>query len=220
MSQGERSSGGRYDAVVFDLLTALLDSWSLWTRVAGDAETGRRWRRRYLDVTYAAGHYQPYDALVARSAVEAQLPARLAGELIARWDEVEPWPEVASVLAPLQRRIPLAVVTNCSESLARRAVARTGIEFPVVVSAERAGWYKPSPQPYRQALAELGVEPGRALFVAGSMFDIGGASAVGMPVAWHDRLGLQKEYRGPAPLVRWSDLRPLPVQLGLAAAGL
>jgi hypothetical protein len=26
----------RYDAVLFDLLTALLDSWTLWTEVAGE----------------------------------------------------------------------------------------------------------------------------------------------------------------------------------------
>ncbi|WP_395708628.1 hypothetical protein [Reyranella sp.] len=38
----------RYDAVVFDLLTVLLDSWSLWNDVAGSAEAGLAWRRRYL----------------------------------------------------------------------------------------------------------------------------------------------------------------------------
>ena len=27
----------RYDAVLFDLLTALIDSWALWNRVAGTA---------------------------------------------------------------------------------------------------------------------------------------------------------------------------------------
>ena len=42
----------RYDAVLFDLLTALLDSWSLWNDVAGDADAGRRWRAEYLRITY------------------------------------------------------------------------------------------------------------------------------------------------------------------------
>jgi len=45
----------RYDAVVFDLLTALLDSWTLWNSVAGSAEDGMRWRRRYLEITYGCG---------------------------------------------------------------------------------------------------------------------------------------------------------------------
>ena len=38
-----------YDAVIFDLLTGLMDSWSLWNAVAGDAETGQRWRHHYLN---------------------------------------------------------------------------------------------------------------------------------------------------------------------------
>src|SRR6266511_6048221 len=38
-----------YDAVIFDLPTALLDSWTLWNRVAGSAEDGARWRRKYLE---------------------------------------------------------------------------------------------------------------------------------------------------------------------------
>ncbi|MFT6582377.1 MAG: hypothetical protein ACJAU6_002821 [Alphaproteobacteria bacterium] len=29
-----------YDAVIFDLLTALLDSWTLWRDVAGSSEAG------------------------------------------------------------------------------------------------------------------------------------------------------------------------------------
>jgi len=35
----------RYDAVVFDLLTALIDSWTLWNFAAGSPEAGLRWRR-------------------------------------------------------------------------------------------------------------------------------------------------------------------------------
>jgi hypothetical protein len=30
----------RYDAVVFDLLTALIDSWTLWNAVAGSQAAG------------------------------------------------------------------------------------------------------------------------------------------------------------------------------------
>jgi len=32
----------RYDAVLFDLLTALLDSWTLWKGVASSKESGRK----------------------------------------------------------------------------------------------------------------------------------------------------------------------------------
>ena len=68
----------------------------------------------------------------------------------------------------------LGVVTNCSEKLGAKAVACTGIAFDVVVTAERAGFYKPDPRPYRMALDELGVAAGRCLFVAGSAYDLFG----------------------------------------------
>jgi 2-haloacid dehalogenase len=57
-----------YDAVVFDLLTALIDSWTLWSRAAGSAEDGLRWRREYLALTYAAGPYRPYADIVRQTA--------------------------------------------------------------------------------------------------------------------------------------------------------
>lgn len=31
-------------AVLFDLLTGLINSWTLWDDVAGSQEDGRRWR--------------------------------------------------------------------------------------------------------------------------------------------------------------------------------
>jgi len=59
-----------------------------------------------------------------------------------------------------------------------------------VVTAEEAGYYKPRPEPYRAVLAKLGTAPARTLFVAGSAADVPGAKAVGMPVYWHNRMGL------------------------------
>ena len=48
-----------FDAIVFDLLTALLDSWTLWNDVAGSEEAGRRWRGEYLKLTYECGPLPP-----------------------------------------------------------------------------------------------------------------------------------------------------------------
>ena len=180
----------RYDAVVFDLLTALLDSWTLWNGVAGSPEDGLRWRRRYLDITYGCGAYRPYEALVREAAADAGLPAGCADALDRRWAELAPWPEAPAVLAELAARVPLAVVTNCSERLGRAAARRAGNVFQAVVTAESAGYYKPRPEPYRAALRALDVRPERTLFVAGSAADVPGAHGVGMPVYWHNRIGL------------------------------
>jgi 2-haloacid dehalogenase len=76
------------------------------------------------------------------------------------------------VLERLQRRVALAVATNCSEELGGIAVGKTGIQCAAVVTAERAGFYKPHPRPYLLALEELKVEPTRTLFVAASPADL------------------------------------------------
>ncbi|HZS81269.1 MAG TPA: HAD-IA family hydrolase [Stellaceae bacterium] len=198
-----------YDAVLFDLLTGLLDSWSLWDSVAGGTEDGRRWRGAYLSRTYATGAYRPYEEMVAAAAAEAGLDPALAQRLAARYGELRPWPEVGTVLAALGAKLPLGIVTNCSEALGAKAVACTGIAFATVVTAERAGFYKPDPRPYRLALAELGVEPSRCLFVAGSAYDLFGTAAIGLPTFWHDRIGMTPPEGAPRPLAHHRTLHPL-----------
>lgn len=187
----------RYDAVMFDLLTALLDSWTLWNSVAGSPEAGLAWRRRYLELTYGCGPYRPYEDLVHEAAVDAGLSGAPAATLEARWGELEPWPEAPGVLHRLAAAVPLGVVTNCSVRLGAQATERAGAKFTVVLTAEGAGYYKPRPEPYRAALAALGTAPERTLFVAGSAADVPGAHGVGMPVYWHNRIGLPP--RGDAP---------------------
>jgi 2-haloacid dehalogenase len=180
----------RYDAVVFDLLTALIDSWTLWNDVAGSAEHGLAWRKRYLDLTYGCGAYRPYEALVSEAAAEAGFPRSWAAELEARWEALQPWEGVPDLLNRLGDHVPLAVATNCSNRLGEAAAERTGGRFAVVMTAERCGFYKPRPEPYRAVLAALGTHPARTLFVAGSASDVPGAQGAGMPVYWHNRIGL------------------------------
>jgi 2-haloalkanoic acid dehalogenase type II len=179
----------RYPAALFDLPSALLDSWSLWDALAGGRDAGRRWRLRYLELTYAAGRYEPYLELVARAAADTGLPPSLADALEARWDELRSWPEVPALLAALPTHVKTGVVTNCSEALGLRAARMAG-RFDVVMTAERAGSYKPRSGIYRAALLELGMAPDRVLFIAGSPLDVPGAAALGMDVYWHNRIGL------------------------------
>ena len=199
-----------FDAVLFDLLTALLNSWTLWNTVAGSPEDGRKWRAAYLRCTYETGAYRPYEALVADAAAEVGLSPTLAAQLAGRYGELEPWAEVRDVLGALRREgMALGVATNCSEELAAKAVARTGIDFDAVVTAERAGFYKPNPRPYEMALDELGVEPNRCLFVAGSAYDLFGTSKVGLQTYWHDRIGMAPPRNAPEPIAHQRSLYPL-----------
>ena len=198
-----------YQAVMFDLLTALLNSWSLWNKVVGSERVGFDWRQRYLQLTYQAGPYRSYEGIIKEAAHEVGVPYARAEELIQRWGELEPWPETPQVVYALLEKVPVAVATNASIALANIAVTCLGITIPTVVTAEEAGYYKPQPQPYRMALDRLQCPAESVLFVAGSAADVPGASAVGMPVFWHNRMRLSPVEARVQPLYAADSLWPL-----------
>jgi 2-haloalkanoic acid dehalogenase type II len=199
-----------YDAIGFDLLTALLDTWSLWSDVAGGRELGMRWHAASQAMLRGQA-YLPFENIVRDSARDAGTSPAQAEEMLRRWGEFEPWPDTPGVLAQLRgyRRF---IVTNCSRRLGTLAAKRAG-EFELVVTAEEAGAYKPDPRPYRLALATLGLEPARVLFVAGSAHDVGGAARVGMDVYWANRGNVAAPPDASA-LVTSPDLLALPELVG------
>lgn len=202
----------RYDAVLFDLLTALLDSWTLWAEVTGDPRSARRWRERYLALTFSTSRYVAYESLVTRAAVMEGLDPALARRLTQRYGQLRPWPETPRVLTAIAATMPIGTVTNCSDELGHRAADLIGVPFDVVVTAQSAGAYKPQPEPYRRALDALGLTAERVLFVAGSPYDIPGADRVGMDVWWHNRGGMPAR-PGPRPIAEHRSLDPLPALL-------
>lgn len=196
----------RYDAVGFDLLTALLNTWALWDEVAGGHDAGHRWHAA-SQAMLRGRDYRPFEDIVRDSAREAGIAADRAETLLSRWGDFSPWPDVPDALAALPP-LPRFIVTNCSERLGALAAARAGA-FDLVMTAERAGAYKPDPRPYRAALDALGLDPTRVLFVAGSAHDVGGAGRIGMDVYWANRGGVAAPEDGRA-LREAPDMRGLP----------
>jgi len=195
-------------AIVFDLLTALLDSWTLWdaSTPSGASEEGRPWRHRYLELTFSlpGGIYVPYEDCVRQAAQDVGLPASAADALIRGWANLRAWPEVASVLPQLRSKgYKLGVVTNCSLRLGTiatqcaEAAASTGSEgrftFDSTMTAEESGFYKPTREAYHALLSKMGLEASNVLFVAGSSGDVQGATDAGMRVVWHNKVGLPKK---------------------------
>jgi 2-haloacid dehalogenase len=203
------SASQPFDAVVFDLLTALLNSWKLWNSAAGSEDAGLRWRKAYLGLTYDCGSYRPYEDLVRAAAEIVGLPQAAPVRLVARWSELEPWDDVAGVVGALARKVPLGIATNCSIALTDAAVSTIGVKFAAVSCAEEVGYYKPHPEPYLAVLKKLGTDPARTLFVAGSSADVPGATGVGMPVFWHNRAGLTFTSNKARPMVVSDTLLPL-----------
>jgi 2-haloacid dehalogenase len=220
MIKTSRQSVPRFRAVLFDLLTALMDSWSLWIDVAGEDGLGRTWRRESLRRVTTAGIYRPYEDIVAEAAAAVGISTARSGELLERWaaGALRPWPEAPAVLAQLTAAGWITgVVTNCSQRLAEAAAAATGHAFDVVISAERAGVYKIDPRAYRAGLHAIGdPDPRQILFVAGSAHDVPGAGAVGMPIYWSNRFADPIVSGAPLPLANEPNLLALP---GLLSAG-
>ncbi|MEQ5842037.1 HAD hydrolase-like protein [Paraburkholderia acidicola] len=203
----------RIQFVLFDLLTAVLDSWTLWNAVAGSAERGRQWRMAYLKLTYGCGRYVRYESLVAQAAASVGLDPGCATELERRWSELRAWPEAGAVLADLKQHYTLGVVTNCSVALGHLAATIPDVAFDVVVTSEEAGFYKPDPAPYLLALDKLGARPENTVFVAGSAYDLFGTAQVGLPTYWHNRVGLSAPDGAPAPFATRATLDDLPGDL-------
>lgn len=205
-------------AVLFDLLTALLDSGSLWERAAGRAGIGHRWRAAASRLMVASSGYRDYPELVEEARVQQRVAAGATRRLLESWDTISPWPEVAAFLGAL--RLPYAVVTNCSDALARAAAERLPRRPSAIVSAERAGAYKPDRRPYALALEAMSLAPGDALYVGGSPYDVRGALAFGLPTVWIDRGPVFNAWRSrPPSCPRHESLMELGGLLPLSAPG-
>ncbi|KAM0351817.1 hypothetical protein ACHAPU_002329 [Fusarium lateritium] len=196
----------RPKAIVFDLLTGLLNSWDIWdvSTPSKTHEEGGRWRQRYLEITFGTGIYKPYEDLVKQAAAEVGLPASAPEALLKNWPEIKAWDEVPSVLQGLRAQgYKLGVITNCSKQMGHVAIhaterqASVGFDkpftFDATITAEESGFYKPVKEAYHSLLPQLGVQPEDVLFVAGSAGDVGGATRAGMKVVWHNKIGLSKK---------------------------
>jgi 2-haloalkanoic acid dehalogenase type II len=205
-----QASPGWPRAVLFDLLTALLDSWTVWNAAAGGEAPGRTWRAEYLRLTYGCGDYVPYEDLVRQAAANTGLDAGAADRLEAAWTQLPPWDGAREVVALAKRHARIGVVTNCSIRLGRQAADLLGVAWDVVITAEEAGCYKPRPRPYELALERLGVAAQDTAFVCGSGFDLFGTAATGLRTYWHNRVGLALPEGAPPPERESRTLDELP----------
>ncbi|KAF5676129.1 haloacid dehalogenase [Fusarium heterosporum] len=200
------SDGWRPKAIVFDLLTGLLNSWDIWdaSTPSKSHDEGGRWRQRYLEITFGTGIYKPYEDLVKQAAAEVGLPPSAPEALLKNWPEIKAWDEVPSVLQGLRAQdFKLGVITNCSKHMGHVAIhatekqASVGFDkpftFDATITAEESGFYKPVKEAYHSLLPRLNVQPEDVLFVAGSAGDVEGATRAGMKVVWHNKIGLSKK---------------------------
>ncbi len=191
---------GRVDAVLFDLDDTLFDqmlylrgAFAAAARAAApdDPDARRRLADAMTDVVRArgTGGGRIFEEALARVTLDADAlrVQRMADAFRAHAPaHIEPAPGVATMLATLAARWPLALVTDGEVPVQRAKLRALDLErhFAAVVFSDAIGGpatRKPSPSPYEAALAALGVRPGRALYVGDNPHrDFAGARALGI----------------------------------------
>ena len=174
---------------------------------------------RYRSTT--VGPYRPYRDVLRDTVAQIMREYGLSyreedGEaLVAAVPTWGPFPDVPPALERLRTRCKLAIITNSDDDLMAGNVARIGVPFDHVVTAERARAYKPSPVVFDYALRTLGCGPGEVLHVAqGFAYDVVPAHRLGWARVWVNRYGKAGD---PAygPYRELPDLTGLPNLLGL-----
>jgi HAD superfamily hydrolase (TIGR01509 family) len=185
-----------HDAVLLDLYDTIV--WSEWFRLRdaiaariGDEMEAVRLQKAFEQTRPARGVGTfgsvegdmaavleaagvPYDPALVDELVELESTHLANG--VHLYDDAFP------VLASLRERgVKTALVSNCSHST-RPVVERLGLDtaFDRVVLSFEVHAMKPDPAIYRAALEQLGVPPGRAVFVDDQPPYCDGATATGM----------------------------------------
>lgn len=196
-----------FQALSFDCYGTLID-WE-----AGLSAVLVPWARaRGLDLSaeQLLTEYAPFEAEIETQRPTPLYPDVLAGSLRRLGDKlgaevtgddaaamagsVPDWPafpDSPGALADLAARYQLIILSNVDRASFAGSQRRLGVTFTSVLTAQDIGSYKPAPLNFDALLAEaarLGVEPGRLLHVAQSLFhDHVPAKAAGLPTVWINR---------------------------------
>ncbi|MDH3583643.1 MAG: HAD family hydrolase [Phycisphaerae bacterium] len=176
-------------AILFDLDGTLLDTLGDIATAANAAlaELGQPTHptAAFRDMVGAGADVLMQQALGADRAelVERGLAAFKSHYRLHLTDQTRPYDGVTDVLDHMVTRgVPGAVLTNKPQAAAERVVAALLDRFPwAAIVGQRPGVpRKPDPTAALRIAADLGVEPGRCLFVGDSHIDMHTASAAGM----------------------------------------
>ncbi len=206
--------------LVFDVNETLLDLRALdphFERIFGHSKIRKQWfglvLRNALSLTIT-GHYQDF---VAVGGASLQMVAEQHGVSLSDADlatvggamtSLPAHDDVAANLARLaDAGFRIAALTNSPQDAAERQLEAAEIadRFERIMSVAPTGKFKPAPEVYRMAAAELGVEPGGMTMVAAHDWDIAGAMSVGCRGAYIMRPGMVRNPLYPEPDIAGAD---------------
>lgn len=188
---------------------------AVWPRLAED------WRRKQLEYTWlraVMGAHTDFrrvteDALDWAMEAAGVSDAALRARLMALYDALAAYPEVADMLAALKADgFATAILSNGAPGMLASAVASAGIgdRLDAVLSVETVGVFKPARAVYDLVGAQFATAPDAVLFVSSNGWDAAAAAAYGFHTAWVNRAGLPMDRLTARPDHVLRDLRAIP----------
>lgn len=191
------------EIIVFDVNETLLDLRALGPRFEAllPVEFMGEWFSRMLRNSLVAsitGRYAPFDrqgvdALLATAEkAGVEVSKAEAADVIAGMDELPPHPDVIPALERLTAAgYRMATLTNSASSVVTAQIRNAGLDrfFERLLSVDEIGVFKPAPETYRYAAAQLNVPIVRIRLVAAHDWDVTGAIRAGARAAFVARPG-------------------------------
>jgi len=156
------------------------------------------WRARYLPaMAKVARGERPFailDVLHRENLVALLADQEIGGlseveidQLNLAWHRLDPWPDVLDGMVRLKARFVLASLSNGNVALMVDMAKRAGLPWDVILGAEVARAYKPSPEAYDSAARMLALRPAECLMVAAHPTDLAAAATRGFRTAYVHR---------------------------------
>jgi 2-haloacid dehalogenase len=115
----------------------------------------------------------------------ADAEANSLPESLPNW---KPWPDTVEALRQLRSRFKLAIISNVDDDLFAGTRPKLEVHFDDVITAQRAGAYKPSLKIFELALRRIAVPAHRVLHIGQSVYhDVIPAQSLGLATVWVQR---------------------------------
>jgi 2-haloacid dehalogenase len=213
------------EALAFDMYGTLVDPIRIWTALEDSTGPDARriaeiWRQKQLEYSFrltVMERYEDFEWVTRRAldhalaVVGRELSDIQKAELLARYDDLETFPDVLPGLGCLrQARRQMVVSSNGSPRMLTAIMRAARLEpfFDGFVSVDEVRAFKPSPRVYRRVTERLGRPPAEVRLVSSNPFDVVGAEAAGLKAAWINRGG-PFDWLGPPPDVVVASLAEL-----------